>query len=72
MNRQFLKIIRSARSQEMRGSADRVFMDMIRRCNKSLEDYEAKLHLVEKFMSVKKVHEIDLLLENYEEQDEKN
>ena len=46
--------------------------DMIRRCNKSLEDYEAKLHLVEKFMSVKKkVHEIDLLLENYEEQDEK-
>ena len=32
--------------------------DMIRRCNKSLEDYEAKLHLVEKFMSVKKkVHE---------------
>ena len=23
--------------------------DMIRRCNKSLEDYEAKLHLVEKF-----------------------
>ena len=42
--------------------------DMIRRCNKSLEDYEAKLHLVEKFMSVKKkVHEIDLLLENYEE-----
>ena len=46
--------------------------DMIRRCNKSLEDYEVKLHLVEKFMSVKKkVHEIDLLLENYEEQDEK-
>ena len=29
--------------------------DMIRRCNKSLEDYEAKLHLVEKFMSVKKL-----------------
>lgn len=28
--------------------------DMIRRCNKSLEDYEAELHLVEKFMSVKK------------------
>ena len=36
------------------------------------DDYEAKLHLVEKFMSVKKkVHEIDLLLENYEKQDEK-
>lgn len=46
--------------------------DMIKRCNKSLEDYEEKLHLVEKFMSVKqKIHEIDLLLENYEDQDEK-
>ena len=38
--------------------------DMIRRCNKSLEDYEAKaafggeVHVCEK-----KVHEIDLLLE---------
>ena len=46
--------------------------DMIRRCNKRLEDYEAKLHLVEKFMSVKKkVHEIDVLLEIYEVLDEK-
>ena len=33
--------------------------DMIKRCNKTLEGYEAKLHLVEKFLSVKeKVHEI--------------
>ena len=55
-----------------RGISRQGVHDMIRRCNKSLEDYEAKLHLVEKFMSVKKkVHEIDLLLENYEEQDEK-
>lgn len=46
--------------------------DMIRRCNKALEDYEAKLHLVEKFMSIsQKVREIDILLENYEDQDEK-
>ena len=45
--------------------------DMIKRCTKSLEEYEEKLHLVEKFMSVKqKVHEIDLLLENYENQNE--
>ena len=27
--------------------------DLIRRCTKKLEDYEAKLHLVEKFLSVK-------------------
>jgi len=46
--------------------------DMIKRCNKTLEGYEKKLHLVERFMSVKqKVDEIDILLENYENQDEK-
>lgn len=46
--------------------------DMIKRCSRTLEGYEEKLHLVERFMSVKqKVHEIDVLLENYENQDEK-
>ena len=46
--------------------------DLIKRCNKTLEGYEEKLHLVEKFMSVReKVHQIDTLLENYENQDEK-
>lgn len=46
--------------------------DLIKRCNKTLEDYEEKLHLVEKFMSVReKVHQIDTILENYENQDEK-
>lgn len=46
--------------------------DMIKRCTKTLEGYEEKLHLVEKFMSVKeKVHDINTLLENYEEEDEK-
>lgn len=45
--------------------------DLIKRCNKTLEGYEAKLHLVEKFISVKnKVHEINDLLENYQEQEE--
>ena len=38
--------------------------DLIKRCNKILEEYEAKLHLVEKFLSVKeKVHQINGLLE---------
>ena len=27
--------------------------DVIRRCNKALEDYESKLHLVEKFLHIK-------------------
>ena len=45
--------------------------DMIKRCNKTLEGYEEKLHLVEKFMIIKqKVHEINLLLEDYEDQNE--
>ena len=47
--------------------------DMIKRWTKTLEGYEEKLHLVEKFVSVKqKVSEIDELLENYEHQDEKD
>ena len=46
--------------------------DLVKRCQKTLEGYEEKLHLVEKFMSVReKVHQIDTLLENYENQDEK-
>lgn len=46
--------------------------DMIKRCTKTLEGYEKKLRLVEKFVSVKqKVREIDELLENYENQDER-
>jgi hypothetical protein len=28
--------------------------DLLKRCNKTLEEYEAKLHLVEKFKTVKK------------------
>ena len=38
--------------------------DLIKRCNKTLEEYEEKLHLVEKFLNIKdKVHQIDSLLE---------
>ena len=39
--------------------------DLIKRCNKILEEYEAKLHLVERFLSIKdKVHQINELLED--------
>ncbi len=38
--------------------------DLIKRCNKILEEYEAKLHLVDKFLSIsEKVHQINGLLE---------
>lgn len=38
--------------------------DLIKRCNKTLEGYEAKLHLVEKFLSIKeKIHRMNELLE---------
>ena len=38
--------------------------DLVKRCDKILEEYEAKLHLVEKFLSIKeKVHQINELLE---------
>ena len=42
--------------------------DLVKRCNKILEGYEAKLHLVEKFLSVKeKVKEMNSLLETEEQ-----
>ena len=40
--------------------------DMIKRCNKKLADYEQKLHLVRKFLSVKKdVETIHTLTEEF-------
>ena len=42
--------------------------DMIKRCNKKLADYEQKLHLVRKFLSVKKdVENIHTLTEEFHE-----
>lgn len=41
--------------------------DIIKRCDQALAGYEEKLHLVERFMSVKnKVKQIDELLDGYE------
>lgn len=43
--------------------------DLIKRCNKKLLDYEVKLHLVEKFMSIKsdirRIHELTNDLRNH-------
>lgn len=42
--------------------------DLVKRCNKTLEGYEAKLHLVEKFLTIrKKVKSLDSLLEQESE-----
>ena len=42
--------------------------DLIKRCNKILEEYEAKLHLVESFLSIKEnVHQMNDLLEEAEQ-----
>lgn len=48
-----------------RGISRQGVHDMIRRCNKSLEEYENKLHLVEKFLAIRRnVEEIRRLTEN--------
>lgn len=42
--------------------------DLVKRCQKILEGYEEKLHLVERFLSVKRsVREIEHVLDTYEE-----
>ena len=39
--------------------------DLVKRCNRILEDYEAKLHLVERFLSIReKVEQIHQLATN--------
>ena len=46
--------------------------DLVKRCQKTLEGYESKLHLVEKFLSVKeKVGQIDKILEECENGEKK-
>lgn len=44
--------------------------DLVKRCGRTLQGYEEKLHLVEKFLAVKeKVHQIDQVLDEYKEED---
>lgn len=41
--------------------------DLVKRCNKTLHDYEDKLHLVEKFVTIKeKVNQIHGITKNYQ------
>ncbi len=56
-------------AQELGISRQGVY-DMLRRCNQILEDYEKKLHLVEKFLHIKdKVRKIRRLSKQYGAQD---
>lgn len=56
---------------EERGISRQGVHDLIKRCNKILEDYEEKLKLVEKFLTTKQmVEQIDALLTEY--RNEKN
>ena len=44
--------------------------DMIKRCNRTLEGYEAKLHLVDKFLQIRgQVQKIHQLAEQYKAED---
>ena len=44
--------------------------DMLRRCNPTLEEYEKKLHLVEKFLCIKKqVQRISQIAEKYQDRE---
>ena len=51
----------------MKGISRQGVHDLVKRCQKTLEGYESKLHLVEKFLSVKeKVGRIDKILDECE------
>ena len=54
---------------EMKGISRQGVHDLVTRCQKPLEGYEMKLHLVEKLMTVNnKVKQIDELLDEYEKE----
>ena len=51
---------------EDRGISRQGVHDLVRRCNKILNDYEAKLHLVEKFLNIRaQVKQIRVLAREY-------
>lgn len=52
---------------EMFGVSRQGVHDLVKRCNKALEEYESKLHLVERFLRIRgNVQEIQKLSSQYE------
>ena len=55
---------------EMKGISRQGVHDLIKRCNKILQEYESKLHLVEKFVTIKEqIEEMEKSLRETEESD---
>ena len=55
---------------EEKGISRQGVHDLIKRCNKILQDYESKLHLVEKFVTIKEqIEEMEKSLRETEEPD---
>ena len=55
---------------EERGISRQGVHDLIKRCNRILKEYEAKLHLVERFLTMKgRIEEIERFLRDTEEPD---
>ena len=65
-----LRIILSVRLQKIWESAVRGAPRYDKRCNRTLEGYEAKLHLVDKFLQIRgQVQKIHQLAEQYKAED---
>lgn len=55
---------------EEKGISRQGVHDLIKRCNKILQEYESKLHLVEKFVTIKEqIEEMEMSLRETEEPD---
>ncbi len=55
---------------EERGISRQGVHDLVKRCNRILKEYEAKLHLVERFLTMKgRIEEIERFLRDTEEPD---
>lgn len=58
---------------EEQGVSRQAVHEIIKRCNNQLEEYEAKLHLLEKFLKTKEtVHQMNSLIKEFKDAEESN